>query len=296
MLSDRLYMRDDDARRLFPALTWLICAIVGGFVVENIFLRWFSEGAGAAFFRVITLSADGITSGFVWSLITYAFVHSADGLLHVCMVALALFFFGRSVAAELGPKRFLVLFIAAVATGGLAWLLINGSRGGLLFGASAGVAGVIVVFAHVSPLRPITFFFIDVGLRAKHLALGLLLVNLLGLAFLEIPGRDSSFSMAHSAQLGGMLVGWCVSRRFLAQPRRWLGQDEEPSIELPAWMRKTKQNTSPAPVFKVDIAPVEDMRAEIDRILDKINSDGFQSLTAEEKNRLDHARDHLSRR
>ena len=42
------------------------------------------------------------------------------------------------------------------------------------------------------------------------------------------------------------------------------------------------------------IAPVE--RVEVDRILDKINSEGFASLTQEEKHLLDNAKDMLSRR
>jgi hypothetical protein len=37
------------------------------------------------------------------------------------------------------------------------------------------------------------------------------------------------------------------------------------------------------------------LRAEVDRILDKINSEGFGALTAEEKRLLDEARDLLSR-
>jgi hypothetical protein len=37
-----------------------------------------------------------------------------------------------------------------------------------------------------------------------------------------------------------------------------------------------------------------DLRAEVDRILDKINSEGFASLSADEKRRLDEARALLS--
>lgn len=296
MLSDRLYMRDDDhGRRTFPAIAWLIGVIVGGFVVENFFLRWFNEEVGAAFMRTVALSPEGISNGFVWTLFTHALIHAPDGLLHVSIIVLTMLFFGRPVVADLGPKRFFTLFAAAVAAGGVAWLIVNGSRGGLLLGASAGVSALIVVFACLAPQQPITLFLVNFGLRARHIAIGLLIIHVLGVVLVEIPGRDSWFATAHSAQLGGMFAGWCYFRFFHAK-RRIRHEDEAPAIEPPAWLRKAKKADSPAPVFKVDIAPVEDMRAEIDRILDKINSDGFQSLTAEEKNRLDHARDHLSRR
>jgi hypothetical protein len=47
---------------------------------------------------------------------------------------------------------------------------------------------------------------------------------------------------------------------------------------------------------QIDLTRREDLRAEVDRILDKINSDGFGALTADEKRLLDDARDLLSRR
>ena len=40
----------------------------------------------------------------------------------------------------------------------------------------------------------------------------------------------------------------------------------------------------------------EDLRAEVDRILDKINSDGFGALTTGERRVLDEAKNLLSRR
>ena len=61
-------------------------------------------------------------------------------------------------------------------------------------------------------------------------------------------------------------------------------------------MRKTaKVAPTPTPV-QVEVPTREELRAEVDRILDKINSDGFGALTADEKQLLDDARDVLSRR
>jgi membrane associated rhomboid family serine protease len=293
MLSDRPYMRDTYGRTTFPALAWLICAIAGGFVIENIFLRWFSEGVGSAFFDYLTLSGEALTRGFVWTLFTHALIHDPNGLLHLGFTLLALYLFGRVIVAEIGPTRLLAVFAAAVASGGLAWIAVNWFQGGRLYGASAGVSALIVLFACLSPQQPITFFLIDVGMRAKHLAIGLAIVDLLGLVLLEIPGRSSWFAMAHSAHLGGMLAGWVGFRFFLRREANDFS--EKPAIELPRWTRRAQNDPAP-PVYKVNISSPEDMRAEIDRILDKINSEGFQSLTAEEKQRLDHARDHLSRR
>jgi len=52
-----------------------------------------------------------------------------------------------------------------------------------------------------------------------------------------------------------------------------------------------------APVMQVDKRYHENLTTqEVDRILDKINSHGFASLTAQEKRVLDEARESLSRR
>ena len=57
-------------------------------------------------------------------------------------------------------------------------------------------------------------------------------------------------------------------------------------------------NAKPATpaAYHVNLSNREDLRAEVDRILDKINSQGFGALTADEKRLLDEAKDLLSRR
>jgi membrane associated rhomboid family serine protease len=296
MLSDRSYMRDSYGRTPgFSALTWLIIVITGGFIVENIFLRWFGGEVGAQFFRLFSVSPDGISSGYIWSLATHALLHDPQNLLHLAFTLLSLFFFGRAVIDETGPKRLILLFTAAVAMGALAWLAVNWTHPGRLYGASAGVSALAIFFACQFPDQPITVFFVDIGMRARHLAIGMVAIGLTGLALVEIPGNgDSWFSMPHSAHLGGMLVGWVYYRYF--HQRDWQVSTSRPAIELPRWFRKTRKNDTPPPAFKVNLSAKDDLRTEIDRILDKINSDGFQSLTAEEKLRLDQARDQLSRR
>lgn len=64
-------------------------------------------------------------------------------------------------------------------------------------------------------------------------------------------------------------------------------------IELPRWLRRRKKT---AAHFTVNLTNRDDLRAEVDRILDKINSEGFGALTDEEKRLLDEARDVLSHR
>jgi hypothetical protein len=112
--------------------------------------------------------------------------------------------------------------------------------------------------------------------------------------FWEVRGQVSPFGYAHSAHLGGMLAGYLYFK--LVHQREWRNPDGRAEIELPGWFRKSRKTTQVAPgKFKVNLTSREDLRAEVDRILDKINSQGFNALTSEEKQRLDEARDQLSR-
>jgi hypothetical protein len=64
-------------------------------------------------------------------------------------------------------------------------------------------------------------------------------------------------------------------------------------IQLPGWFRRKKKD---APLrYQVNLTNRKDLRTEVDRILDKINSEGFGALTKEEKLLLDEAHDLLSR-
>jgi hypothetical protein len=65
-------------------------------------------------------------------------------------------------------------------------------------------------------------------------------------------------------------------------------------LELPAWLKR-KKSEKRTTSYKVNITPHGDLKTEVDRILDKINSAGFGALTDEEKRLLDEAKDLLSR-
>ncbi len=295
MLSDRSYMRDPGfGRQTTSILAWLICAIGAGFVVQMLFEVWLRVDVSGLF----ELSVDGFRKGMVWTPLSYALMHSTGNYLHIIGNLIALFLFGREILPVLGGRRFLGLFAGAVLGGAALWLATNWSYGGIVIGASAGVMAVIVVYACLNPNQPITFllfFIVPVTLKPKWIALGLLAVDLMGFAFYEVLGNRSPLGFAHSAHLGGMLVGWLFYRYVHA--REWRTPDRAPTVEMPGWFKRAKQTpATAAPAYKVNLTNREDLRAEVDRILDKINSEGFGALTPDEKRVLDDAREALGRR
>ncbi len=286
-------MRDGYERRQTSIVTWILCSIAGVFVIQNVFSHWLPIGLEWEF----GLSPAGLRAGHVWTLLTYGFLHSTSNLLQVVAYLLAVYFFGREVLPILGNRRFVGFYAASLAAGGALWTAVHWRHPELLLGASAAVAALVILYACFFPNREITlllFFVLPVTIKPKYLAYTLIAIDLFGFVFYELLGAASPVGAAHSAHLGGMAAGWFYYRFMHASD--WSLASGRAQIELPRWMRNRAANSAPPQAYSVNVGDRGHLRAEVDRILDKINSDGFGSLSADEKRVLDEARDLLSRR
>jgi len=290
-------MRSDYQREATSALTWIISAVVAGSVLQLVFERFFNSGA---FQQLFALTPAALWHGEVWRLVTYSLLHG--GLLHFVLNCLGLFLIGREIAPILGSRGLFQFYLSTAVLGGLAWVATHtwGAPPFPLVGASGVLAGMFVFFACIAPEREITFllfFVLPVTLKPKFLAWALLAMDALGFLFSELPGGSFDTGIAHSAHLGGMLAGWLYYRFFFA--RNGLDRPAEASFRLPGFFRRKKKAAVAAAApdnATVGINPPANLRAEVDRILDKINSHGFGALTEQEKRLLDDAKDLLSRR
>ncbi len=298
MLSDRSYMRENYPRTGRSALVWIISATIAGFILANVFERLFLS---EHFTTLFSLSIAGIKQGYIWQFLTYGFLHPPGepfDVLVCCFNLLCLYLLGRDLEALLGTKRFLWLYLGGIALGGLAWASVNFRFGGLVMTAWPGIASLFTLYACLNANQriPLLIFFVfPVTLKPKYLAWAAFAFDFCGLMFYEIPHGHSPFGY-HSHHLGGMLAG-ALYYRFVHE-REWRTPDGLTEIELPKWLRKKQKDETPAQAplpYKVNLDR-DGIRAEVDRILDKINSEGFTSLTEDEKRLLDEAKDLLSRR
>ncbi len=306
-------MRGDQGRNPPSVLAWFLGILVGVFILQSIAetwsISWFTTRTVIDFGA---LSGDGIKRGYVWTIFTHTLLHGGIG--HLLINCIGLFFFGRELESTLGSGRFLRLLLSAALGGGLVWLGIHFQRPGTVVGASGILMGLLAVYACLHPRRPIQlllFFIIPVRVQPVWLVIILGGIDLLGLLFRELPGGGSLYGVAHSAHLGGLAAGWLFYQLVLARGSAW-SPGSAPAIEPPSWLRR--RATRPAPAYTVNVggtpsgapprpagAPAaatsrDTLRAEVDRILDKINLHGFGSLTAAEKRVLDQARQHLNPR
>ena len=215
-----------------------------------------------------------------------SFFHTGPLLLIVNL--LGLHFIGRSVENELGIRNFYWLCALSVLFGALLWLVFHYSDSTTyLSGSTCVVLSLLTFFCFSHPDRPITFlllFVLPVTLKPKYILIGVLVLELFGFVFSELPGSNDYAT--YSSHLGGMLAGafvyWFIlSGRFfqvsfLPQRSHHLLLRQKTCFSLP----KPKQaNRS----YSVDLSDHQVLQAEVDRILDKINDKGFGALSQKEK-------------
>ncbi len=297
MLSERPHTRDDYPKEKTSPLTWLLAALIGAFMLEFVlFSPWFDSSGQVV--SGLALTPSGLSEGRVWTLATYWLLHSTSNLLHIAIVLGGLFALGRACEPHIGAVRVTAVFFGAIVLGGLFWAAVNWKTEGLLMGSVAGVYGLLALYAAMQPNREFSvllFFFFPVTLKPKDLALGLGSFELLAFVYFEVFRNPSPVHFAPSAHLGGMMAGWIFFRYLNRQP---LGFSRaNPELDRPAWTAGT-QTVSSRSSIHAKLCPPDraQRRAEVDRILDKINSHGLAALSAAEKKQLDEARDLLRRK
>jgi membrane associated rhomboid family serine protease len=293
MLSDRPYMRGDYPRRNTSAVVWLISGLIAAFVLELVLLSPWLGLSGSALVNQMSLTIGSLQRWHVWTLLTHSFLHSTAQPLDILFTVLMLYFIGRDLEPQLGARRFIAVYFGAILVGALAWSLVHWTQGGAHIGPGAGLLGLFVVLAGLSPRMEMGFLFLPVSFRLIHLVYAVLALDVFGLGFYEMLGAQPPLGLTPSAHLGGMLAGW-VYLRFLHAGHGW---DRAGGMSLPGWLRRRPKLPAAknAPLASSGKSGPQ-LRAEVDRILDKINSQGFGALTPQEKRVLDEARDLLSRK
>jgi membrane associated rhomboid family serine protease len=194
------------------AVTSLIIANVVVFVLQSL-----SNGVIDAFFALWPLQAiDGQSYFHVWQIVTYAFLHSTDNILHLLFNMFGLWMFGTEIERYVGPRRLLACYFASVITAALTQLFVPmlfGAPPGPTIGASGGVFGLILAYAIMFPKRKVAVYFL-IPMPTWLFATLYAAIEL----FQGVTGSQSG--VAHFAHLGGMvgsalvLAQWRLRARF----------------------------------------------------------------------------------
>lgn len=240
-----------------------------------------------------------------WQLVTYNFLHTAGGLgglLHVGFNMLWLFWIGREFERMHGSQKFWTVYLVAGVGGGIMCLLlqplfprITGTGVIPVVGASASVLGVLMTVAILYPHKQIGLLFFGV-VRLLYLVVGFLIID----AILML----SSSGTAVAAHWGGALTGYLYAKVLRGELRApsWLGflfggrssrSRTSRSSSSTGLLKRIEgffgggddEESSPArPTGSDGTAGQSGSRTkEVDRILDKISEQGYESLSEEEK-------------
>jgi membrane associated rhomboid family serine protease len=301
MLYDRPYMRQapEPVAKQTSAVRILLIVTISIFVLQQVLNVSFPGIGGRQNLFLsdwFAFSAENFKELKVWTVCSYAFLHSTTTILHLLGNMFGLFFIGRILEPLLGKQQFLILYFSGAVVGALTYLIFHFNGNNSVVGASAAVFALLAFFCQRHPEQPITlllFFVIPLTVKPKWLFWGLLGYSIYALIFTELGGTAH---VAHSAHLGGFLVGVLYFRYVYNGKSSFAETSKRPSIEMPEWFKRRKK-TAAQSSYQVNrpTAGNQDLQKEVDRILDKINASGFGSLNPEEKVTLDRAKDILSK-
>jgi membrane associated rhomboid family serine protease len=229
-----------------------------------------------------------------WQLFTYAFLHlgfGLGGLLHIVFNMLWLVWIGQEHEELYGSRQMAWLYGLGAVGGGLLTVILHAlfpavpAFGGYVHGASGAVLAVIAAVATLHPQKRIGLLFLGVW-PLRWVLIGFLAFDLLF-------GLSGGVSV--SAHFGGALTGFLFARfsiqggRSSAKATR-SGTSSSRSLlrTLDDWLGGRKRGTRLKKVEKISEANImsETEDGEVDKILDKINEHGYESLSESEKQRL----------
>jgi len=151
---------------------------------------------------IFGLSGAGVGRGLLWQFVTYQFLH--EGILHLAVNMMGLWFTGNILERVLGARSFIFLYLLCGVAGGALQLMLN--SGPTLIGASGAVSGLVAAFSTLYPRMPITaLLFFVIPVRMQAMWLGIMIVGL-SLFFL-LTGLFGN--IGNAAHIGGALAGFC---------------------------------------------------------------------------------------
>jgi membrane associated rhomboid family serine protease len=222
---------------------------------------------------------------FPWVWITHIFLH--EGFFHLLWNMLWLFWIGSIVEDLIGSRHAILIFFETAIAGGIFFIisaaLFPWYKGIEVhaYGASAAVTGLLFAAATLSPKYEVRLILIG-NVQIKYLALVVLILDLL------FAGENTN-SGGHFAHIGGAFWGWMyitLLRNGYAMDS-WLSLFKRRTKNAASKYTENRRFNSPGKKQSNTPAPIP-KEEKLNKILDKIKTQGMEKLTSEEKDFLEH--------
>ena len=240
------------------AIKVIISINFGIFVLQSL------SQSEALFFPLFGLVPKLVWSDrMVWQPFTYLFLHG--GVWHILINMFVLWMFGGELERLWGKHEFLKFYFITGIGSGLVTMLFDLQSMTPIVGASGAVYGVLLAYGLTYPNRTVYLYGI---IPVKSIWF------VLGIGFIAFMSSFNNMSqISHMTHLSGMLIGYFMLKKPFRLSGLWF-QIRKKTLEY----RIQKEEKKMSRKFQVE--------SDINRILDKINQEGFNSLTVEEQERL----------
>lgn len=223
------------------------------------------------------LYPNAVFRGQIWRLISYSFLHDPHSIFHIAFNMLGLWMFGKEIEYMWGNRKFFEFYLFTALFAGVFSLLLIffGSPYINIIGASGALMALLVVYAYYFPNRELLFFFV-IPMKVKTAVIVFAVISVLG-------AGGSFFNISHITHLGGLIAGFvwvAIGDKFDLFVRNIIA----------FFQNKTSKRTENYNSYDFKKPKQTNLRAEeVDKILDKINRSGIQSLTPAERKILQDA-------
>ena len=225
------------------------------------------------FFPLFGLVPKMVWSEFmIWQPFTYLFFHG--GIWHLLINMFVLWMFGSELERLWGKEHFLKFYFVTGVGAGLVTMIFGLKSMTPIVGASGAVYGVLLAYGLTYPNRTVYLYGI-IPIKSLWFVIGIGVI-----AFMS--SFDNVSQISHLTHLSGMMIGYLMLKRPVRFNDLWF------TIRKRTLEYKIKHEEK-------KVSQHQAIEREIDRILDKINREGFDSLTEEEHDRLYKGSQSLSR-
>jgi len=225
------------------------------------------------FFPLFGLVPKMVWSEFMlWQPFTYLFFHGS--IWHVLINMFILWMFGSELERLWGKEHFLKFYFVTGVGAGLVTIIFGLNSMTPIVGASGAVYGVLLAYGLTYPNRTVYLYGI-IPIKSLWFVIGIGVI-----AFMS--SFDNISQISHLTHLSGMVIGYLMLKRPVRFNDLWF------TIRKRTLEFKIKHEEK-------KVSQHQEIEREIDRILDKINREGFDSLTEEEHDRLYKGSQSLSR-
>ena len=199
----------------------------------------------------------------IWQPFTYMFFHG--DIWHVLINMFVLWMFGSELERVWGKKNFLRFYFITGVGSGLGTMLFGLQSTIPIVGASGAIYGVLLAYGLMFPNRTVYLYGI-IPIKSIWFVIGIGVI-----AFFS--SFNNFTNISHLTHLFGMIIGYLYLKRPVHFRSLWFSVFKK-VLEYRIQNQEEKISRS------------VEIERDLNSILDKINREGFKSLTKEEEERL----------